>query len=315
MSTSVNLLYPSVLAPLDGVIQAIRRTELCKDVILRNLEPTEISTINQQDLSGSKKFGFGLGELPSEIICLEAKLPSQKQTNNQDDVWDCHQNYVQRICGGLIHRGITLLRLTQGGPIGARIAIVPLTDTVPYGYTLAQIEYIPAIRRPKYPQSYVINSNTLEDIRRVFEEYWNKDLESEPGIRWLNKAYFELNSDDRLAHLVFGLEQLLLKGEAERSYLSFKMALRAAWLLEPPSQSRVQRFRQLRTGYNLRSDLAHGNLMRELTDEELELTTELEDALRRLVQLYLKDPERFRPEVLNLVTLGVSEVLAKDPGA
>jgi hypothetical protein len=315
MSTSTNPLYPSILAPLDGVIQAIPRTELCKDVILRNLEPTEISTINQQDLSGNKNFGFGLGALPSEIVCLEAKLPSQKQGKNQDDGWDYHQNYVRNIGGNLIRRGITLLRLTQGGPIGARLAIVPLTQTVPYGYTLAQIEYIPPIRRPKYPQSYVINSNTLKDIRRLFEEHWHKDLESEPGIRWLNKAYFELNNDDRLAHLVFGLEQLLLKGERERSYLSFKMALRGAWLLEPPSQSRVQRFRQLRTGYNLRSDLAHGNLMRELTDEELELTTELEDALRRLMQLYLKDPERFRLEVLNLVTLGVSEGLTEDPGA
>lgn len=300
-------MYPSILAPLDGVIEAIQRTELCKDVVLRNLEPIEMSTINR-DLSGGKRFGFGLGELPAEIVCLEMRLPSQDVTG-QNDAWNSHLNYVREIGGNLIRQGVTLLRLAQCGPIGARLAIVPLAPAVPYGYTLAQIEYIPALRRPKYPHSYAINSETLKGIGKFFEKYWHRDLESEPGMRWFNKAYFELNNDDRLAHLVFGLEQLLLRGERERSYLSFKMALRGAWMLEPPSQLRVQQFRQLREGYTLRSELAHGNLMRELTDKELELTTKLEDALRRLMQLYLKCPERFSSEALNLLTLGVQDVL------
>src|SRR4030042_1548841 len=73
------------------------------------------------------------------------------------------------------------------------------------------------------------------------------------------------------------------------------------------SQSRVQRFRQLRDGYNLRSSVAHGNLMRELNDEELELTTELEEALRKLIRMYLKNPGQFQAAVLNRLTLGVEE--------
>ena len=114
---------------------------------------------------------------------------------------------------------------------------------------------------------------------------------------------------------MFGLEQLLLKGEKERSYLSFKMALRGAWLLEPPSQSRVQRFRQLREGYNLRSSIAHGSLMKALNDEELALTTELEEALRKLIRMYLKTPGRFDAAALNCLTLGVTGTSTEDPEA
>lgn len=312
MSTSTNPLYPSILAPLDGVIKAISQTELCKGVTLRNLEPSEISSLNQI-LSADQKFGVGLGELPPEIVCLEAQLPSREPSEGQEEAWDRHQNHVRETGGGLIHRGITILRLTQAGPVGSRLAIAPLAETIPSAYTLAQIGYIPAVRRRKYPQSYTINSDTLMEIRSLFGEYWNEDLESVPGIRWLNKAYFELNNDDRLAHLVFGLEQLLLRGENERSYLSFKMALRGAWMLEPPNQSRVQRFRQLRQGYNLRSSVAHGSLMRELNDEELELTTELEEVLRKLIRMYLKDPGRFQAAVLNRLTLGVAETPTEDP--
>ena len=38
--------------------------------------------------------------------------------------------------------------------------------------------------------------------------------------------------------------------------------------------------------------------MRELNDEELELTTELEEALRKLIRMYLKNPGRFQAAVL-----------------
>ena len=126
-------------------------------------------------------------------------------------------------------------------------------------------------------------------------------------MRWFNKAYSELNDDDRLAHLVFGLEQLLLKGETERSYLSFKMALRGAWLLAPPDQSRVMTFGRLREAYSLRSKVAHGSLMRPLNDEELKLTAEIEETLRRLILIWLESPSDLNAERLNRLTLGVAE--------
>lgn len=84
------------------------------------------------------------------------------------------------------------------------------------------------------------------------------------------------------------------------------MALRGAWLLRPPDDTRVELFKKLRRGYNLRSSIAHGSLGRELTEEELVLTSGLEDALRQLIKLYLDAPSCFEPSVLNRLTLGVN---------
>src|SRR5262245_22724341 len=120
MTTSTNPLYPSILAPLDGIIRAIPRMELGKGVMLRNLEPSELSRLNQI-FNGDQKVGFGLGALPPEIVCLEAALPAREPAESQDDAWEHHQNYVRETGGSLIHQGITLLRLTQAGPVGSRL--------------------------------------------------------------------------------------------------------------------------------------------------------------------------------------------------
>lgn len=305
MSLPKNPLCPSILAPLDGVVQPIDQTELCNGVVLRNLMGEELSVLNQM-LAGERTFGFGLGELLAEMVCLEASLPGPVVGTAEEEDLPDHWRYVGETEGGLVEKGITLFRLAQPGPIGARFVIAPLSQNVPSAYTLAQIAIIPAIQRKRYPETYRLSTETLQKIRAIFWKYWTKDLTKTPGLRWLNKAYSELNDDDRLAHLVFGLEQLLLKGEKERSYFSFKMALRGAWLLAPGNESRMEKFEILRKAYDLRSKVAHGSLARSLSDKELELTAELEETLRQLVIMYLESPRQFDVEELNRLTLGVA---------
>ena len=93
----------------------------------------------------------------------------------------------------------------------------------------------------------------------VSEAFWGKKLEKEPGVRWLNKAADEFYEEDRFAHLVFGLEQLLLRDETERSYLNYKRAIRGAWLLGRDRQGRKNVFQRLREAYKLRTVFHDGS--------------------------------------------------------
>ncbi len=225
------------MAPIDGAWREIPRTELCEGAVLRNLLHAELSTLNQM-LPHDRQFGFGIGELPKDVICFEASLQLPESPTLQQ-----HQGNVGELGGRCVDRAVSLIRLAQAGPIGARLVIRPLSEQIPSAYTLVQTSYIPAVHREHYPGRYVMSAATLETIKKLFAAHWSRDLTETPGLRWFNKAYVEINDDDRLAHLVFGLEQLLLRGETERSYFSFKMALRGAWLLSPPDESRSADFR------------------------------------------------------------------------
>lgn len=199
MNTETNPLYPSIVGPLDGLIQKIPRTRLVDGVVVRNLEPCELSRIN--DILGEGgRVGFGLGKLPEQAVCLEVKLPASAQTARE---WNQHQTNVREVGGALIQRAVTLLRLAQAGPIGSRLAVAPLAESIPSGYTLVQIEFLPPIRHPQYPNVYALGPPVVEEIRRLFSSYWDTDIVTMPGVRWLSKSYLELNEDDRTAPISY----------------------------------------------------------------------------------------------------------------
>jgi len=254
-------------------------------------------------ISNHTSVWFGILPLEPKKVCLEASI-ADLQTPSCDTL-EKHHKYVRETGGAIADRAVTLLRLLQPGPITCRLVIWPLAETIPSAYTIGQIGYIPGLRREKYPPEYAFNGSTIDRMKQLFDHYWKIDLKTKPGTRWLNKAYAELNDEDRLAQIVFGLEQLLLKGEGERGYYSYKMALRAAWLLEREPAKRMMVFEDLRKGYSLRSKIAHGSLSKPLSNEELELTTKIENILRRLILEYLVDSNRFNQESMDKLVLGL----------
>lgn len=305
MAEHKNPLYPSIIVPLDGIIEQTTEMSLCDGVVLRNLDSSELDRVNQLLFKGPGHF-WGIQPFPPEIVCVESRL-RQSQTEKTGASLESHHEQIRREGGLVLARVTSLLRLAQAGPIGARLIIVPLAETIPSAYTLAQIEYLPAIIRPKYPPAYKLTASIITKLQELFQKFWKVDLEGTPGIRWLNKANSELNADDAVAHLVFGLEQLLLRGENERAYLSFKLALRGAWLLGAKDGSREEAFAQLREGYKLRNKIAHGGLKRELNDQELMLSVALENMLRQLVLMFLSQPEKFEQAALQRMVLGLEE--------
>ena len=134
MTIITNPLYPSVIAPLDGLISDIPKIELSSDIVLRNLESSELSRLNQI-LSGEDRIGFGLGELPPNIVCMETKLPRRIPADQGDDDWPQHWEHVRNVGGSLIADAISLLRLAQEGPIGSRLAIAAMVILLLFSLT------------------------------------------------------------------------------------------------------------------------------------------------------------------------------------
>src|SRR5262249_10248372 len=103
------------------------------------------------------------------------------------------------------------------------------------------------------------------------------------------------------------LEQILQPADSERSYLAFKMAIRAAWMLGSSPENRKQVFEACKKAYGIRSNVAHGRSSGMLLDDELEDLYLIEDYLRLLVRMYLDKPDSFTEANLNSLCLGVDQ--------
>ena len=287
--------YPSIVAPLDGLSGQIHPVEVCSDVVMRNPYPDELDLVNRTIalLTGS----YGIKPMTSNVILMESKT-----TPPQVETLDEANEYWHKFATSFIEKGLTLLRLAHPGPVNSRFFFRPLANVSMCGYSIGQISMIPAIRRANYP-AYPLPTATDMALSDLFSRYWQRNMDDVMGLRWFNKAYAELNSDDRIAHLVFGLEQLLVQDDNEPSYLAYKMALRGACLLSPPGQERNNVFGTLRKAYRLRSKIAHGRLNRPLSDDELILTNDVEDILRKIILLWLTDHTRLRAEALDDIVL------------
>jgi hypothetical protein len=87
------------------------------------------------------------------------------------------------------------------------------------------------------------------------------------------------NPTDRLIDATIGLENLLLQGISDE--LSFRLALRGAWLLGDTQSTRQVEFAQLKKAYDARSRVVHGIVP---ATPEMEMVAAAIDGLRRLLR-------------------------------
>lgn len=286
--------YPSLVAFLDGFDGRIDPVEVGTAAVFRNPFPEEIKSIN----SMAKEWfsSRGLPSVTDRTIVFEATYDPPQHHDGAK--WQLAlMSDVDRFRTNLL----SILRLGARGPVTTRLIVLPMADLPDCGYTLTTAGYVPPIRRPYYPIHY----NGIDSrVEHYVSKYWGRDMAKELGVRWLNKSYDEPYEDDRIAHLVFGLEQLLLHGESEKVYLSYKMALRGAWLFGTDVDTREKIFRGLRDAYTLRSKIAHGSFSGSLSEPQRKLANQLEDTLRAAIIKNLDNPTLFKPEKLNRLTLG-----------
>lgn len=83
------------------------------------------------------------------------------------------------------------------------------------------------------------------------------DTATQRALRRFRYAIERQRSDDRILDFVIALEAILL-ANLEGAELSYRFALRAAWLLAQDVEQRGATFNAYRAAYNVRSKIAHG---------------------------------------------------------
>jgi len=193
----------------------------------------------------------------------------------------------------VIARALTLFRLYSSGKISIRQKwMTTAHDSVLHG-SPQEITYSHQLGdNSSYGQMYTLPKD-ISELKSLISRLWSQKIEEIGVVRWFNKSFAEIYLEDRLTDLVFALEQIYLKDEGEKSYLSYKFALRGAFLLAESRKERHDIFKTLRDGYRKRSAIVHSG--KEIRGEkERELVTLLEKYLRISILKYLENPKKFK---------------------
>lgn len=136
-------------------------------------------------------------------------------------------------------------------------------------------------------EKYICNDESLWLVELISQEeindYYNAILKS---IHWFSQFWIEQQSDNKLLYLAISLESLL----SEKVATSSSISDRVAFILGTDQVSRLK-LRDLTTKlYGLRSDIAHGNKVNTVKEQELH---ELEVITREVINYALSNRGTF----------------------
>jgi hypothetical protein len=115
-------------------------------------------------------------------------------------------------------------------------------------------------------------TNELDELRDIYTSLKMIDPLSNTfriGIGRFNMAVERANYEDALLDSMISCESFLLNDIKERGELQFRLALRTAHLLGTTPEEKREIFSLAKTAYNLRSKIAHGNILSDRDKEYL----------------------------------------------
>jgi hypothetical protein len=134
---------------------------------------------------------------------------------------------------------------------------------------------------------YALNQDEIDTMNSLFREITSWRVSS--IMSQLDIPFYRFHSaylgpiEERLVDQIIALESLYLGDPQE---LSYKLAMRTAYLLGSTREVRSEIFNNMKTAYNYRSKIIHGN--DPPTREQLrELVPKVEDYLRQSLKKYL----------------------------
>lgn len=144
---------------------------------------------------------------------------------------------------------------------------------------------------------WLLDLNTVEERICNDEVSWLVELISEEktndyydailkSIHWFSQFWIEQQSDNKLLYLAISLEALLSEAFATSSFVSD----RVAFILGEDKVSRLELRDLSKKLYNLRSDIAHGNNINIVREEDLYA---LENITRKIIQYALDNRDTF----------------------
>ena len=201
-------------------------------------------------------------------------------------VEDEEESYLQAypnasVVGSLLLDGLRLLR--PGDDIGIlALEIVAVDDYAPTirktwadRFQTELARFYPRRFDFRPPQSSVLQEEEITNLRTLVLLLVGKSGRSRSIIqarRRLANSIDRYAPDDpeKLIEYAIALESIFLDDSEGRTELSYRLALRAARLLEEDLESRRSCFQTIRDLYNFRSRIAHGGSLEELKSVEQE---------------------------------------------
>ncbi|MDO8635819.1 MAG: HEPN domain-containing protein, partial [Dehalococcoidia bacterium] len=123
------------------------------------------------------------------------------------------------------------------------------------------------------------------DMLAKFKDFYNqyfdiiksKEMPLYIAINRFSSSYDKRTLADKLVDLMIAMEALL----GSQTEITYKIALRFAYLLYPPSEDRKDAFRRIKKVYSERSKLVHGDRLEpKYTETQVD---NFEDEVRRLI--------------------------------
>jgi len=140
-----------------------------------------------------------------------------------------------------------------------------------------------------------VDFEKLQDIYKNLEKI--KENNFNIAVDHFNSGISNHNLINKLIDFIIGLEALFLKDINQE--LQYKLAIRIAFSLKESNSERKEIFNLVLKSYGIRSNILHGGKNLIPTSEDL---ISLEEILRKSINLYLKDKNKFNTNTLKYIT-------------
>lgn len=142
---------------------------------------------------------------------------------------------------------------------------------------------------------YELLETEVDTLREFWQDFQDKRQKGKLNdlkiaLRRFNSSYGE-GLEDRLLDQMIALESLYL-GDAKE--LSYKLALRAAFLLARGKKQRNQIFKRLKEAYTARGKIVHGKKVKKTSANLPELVADTEEYLRQSIKRFIKLSEQYK---------------------
>ena len=289
------------------------RLAIAKDVLIRRLNPREISELNSKH-SGAGR--FGADPFPISEFVVELEYEGRKAFSPElDDSVAALANARSKL-----DDTINCLRTFKSGYVGIKWVTLETVKFCPlsFGSYASHLSYIP-------PGSFHLTERESTEMAVFAQDYFSlQDSALLTACARLADSESRLRPQDAVLDAVVGMEAVLLAGlrsEDRRSELKYRFSINFASLQETP-EARWDSYKIAKDLYDLRSAIAHGGELGtagiRIGKEKVPIGEAAKCAkaiLRQLIRRFLPDAKNAphkRPDFWEKAYFGISPGLEND---
>jgi len=268
-----------VVAPLlNFELKGIEKIDL-GDFIIRKISEDEFKMLLGKNALGEIHPLYPYGGIFKTIWCIELKVKCPSKRRSEDLT-----PYIEKV--------ITTLRLFKKGSIHySAILDYPKVWKNHWGVSSHGGGEI-------YGPRYELTDKDIESLKAFWNKFKSLNTQNYPfldvAIRRFNFSYERRLPEDKLIDYITAFEALYLKGVEKE--LSYRLALRCACFLGKDGEERRKIFEILKSAYDARSKIVHGEpiesksfkkLLNKLNLNLPELSMQVEEYLRESIKTFL----------------------------